>query len=86
MKPKVDDKIHTPINEMSHLRNSFVYRKTPAHYLTIDQDSNSRKLRTPSQSFQNKLKLFDQHKDNNVILNKMLKIMNRPQVTEATSF
>lgn len=44
------------------------------------------KLKLPVQSSQAQFKRLEQHKENQVLLHKMLKIMERPLVSKVTSF
>ena len=62
--------------QCTHLVNSNVHRAPSA----------SLNLRFPHQSSQNQFKRLEQHKENQVLLHKMLKIMERPLVSKVTSF
>lgn len=73
VKPSIRN--HASVNH-KHLGNSNVHRAPSA----------SLKLRIPNQSSQSQFKRLEQHKENQVLLHKMLKIMERPLVTKTTSF
>jgi hypothetical protein len=62
--------------QCNHLANSNVNRNPSA----------SLRLRLPVQSSQSQFKRLEQHKENQVLLHKMLKIMERPLVSKVTSF